>query len=61
MNILTDAGFTTDQANAIVNALVTGKNLHGEPNDDEPINIDDLPPEQKEALDRFNIAVAGDA
>lgn len=60
MNILTDAGFTSDEANAIVDALVKGKNLHGESNDSERINIDELPAEKKVALDRFNLAVAND-
>ncbi|WP_405093883.1 hypothetical protein OG767_14495 [Micromonospora sp. NBC_01392] len=60
-HILTDAGFTTDEADAIVKALVAGDNLHGDTNAAEPINIDDLPPEKKEALDRFNLAVAADA
>jgi hypothetical protein len=61
MNILTDAGFTTDEANAVVEALVQGKNLHGEPDDSEPITIEGLSAEKREALDRFNLAVAADA
>ncbi len=57
MNILTDAGFTHEEAEAIVEALVRGTDLH----DGSQIDIDALPPGKKEALDRFNVAVAADA
>ena len=61
LNILTDAGFTTEEANSIVEALLKGVDLHGDDANANRINIDDLPPSKKEALERFNMAVAGDA
>jgi hypothetical protein len=56
--LLTDAGFTTEEANSIVDALVQGTDLHS---DDHPIKIENLSTEKKEALERFNMAVAADA
>ena len=60
MNILTDAGFTTDEADAIVQALLKGVNLH-QSGSGGAVDIDALPPEKQEALERFNMAVAADA
>ena len=60
MNILTDAGFTTDEADAIVEGLVHGIDLHQDAQRTHSINIDELAPEKKEALERFNMAVAAD-
>ncbi|WP_328338583.1 hypothetical protein [Micromonospora sp. NBC_00421] len=59
-NILTDAGFTADEADAIVQGLVQGIDLHQDTQRTHSINIDELPPEKKEALERFNMAVAAD-
>ena len=58
LHLLTDAGFTTDEANSIVDALVKGVDLH---TDTHPIKIENLSDEKKEALERFNMAVAADA
>ena len=58
LHILTDAGFTTAEANLIVEALVKGVDLH---TDTHPVKIEELSAEKKEALERFNMAVAGDA
>ena len=60
-NILTDAGFTEDEVDAVVQGLIHGTDLHQETQDSGTINIDELPPEKKDALERFNMAVAGDA
>ena len=60
-NILTDAGFTADEADAIVQGLIQGIDLHQDTQRTHSINIDELSPEKKEALERFNMAVAGDA
>jgi hypothetical protein len=60
-NILTDAGFTADEADAIVQGLVQGIDLHQDQQGTHSFNIDELPPAKKEALERFNMAVAGDA
>jgi hypothetical protein len=60
-NILTDAGFTADEADAVVQGLLQGINLHQDKERTHSINIDELSPEKKEALERFNMAVAGDA
>ena len=57
-NILTDAGFTGDEADAIVQGLVQGIDLHQDTQQSHSINIDELPPGKKEALERFNMAVA---
>ncbi|WP_157408240.1 hypothetical protein [Actinoplanes sp. N902-109] len=61
LHILTDAGFTREEADAIVDALVKGTDLHGGPTDGSELNIDQLPPAKKDALERFNMAVAADA
>lgn len=61
MNILTDAGFTSDEADAIVQGLLHGIDLHQDKERTHSLNIDELPPEKKEALERFNMAVAADA
>lgn len=60
-NILTDAGFTPDEADAIVQGLLQGIDLHQDESRTHSIDIDDLPPEKKDALERFNMAGAGDA
>jgi ATP-dependent protease Clp ATPase subunit len=60
LNILTDAGFTADEANSIVEALVKGTDLHIAESNAHSINIDDLPAEKKEALERFTMATAAD-
>jgi hypothetical protein len=54
-DILTDAGFTAEEAEAVVQGLVQGIDLHR-----DPINIDELPPVKKDALERFTMAVAAD-
>ena len=59
-NILTDAGFTAAEADDIVKGLIKGVDLHQDSEKTHAVNIDDLSPEKKEALDRFNMAVAGD-
>ena len=61
LHILTDAGFTKEEADTIVESLVQGVDLHGEPTPESPIDIDNLPLSKKEALERFNMAVAADA
>ncbi|GAA2552690.1 hypothetical protein GCM10010435_23770 [Winogradskya consettensis] len=60
-HILTDAGFTSDEAEGVVQALLHGVNLHESSERTHSVNIDDLPDDKKEALERFNMAVAADA
>ena len=60
-HILTDAGFTADEADAVVQGLLQGIDLHQDEQRTHSINIDELPPEKKEALERFNVAVSADA
>jgi hypothetical protein len=60
-NILTDAGFTSDEADAIVQGLLKGTDLHQDEQRTQSVNIDELSPEKKDALERFNMAVAADA
>lgn len=60
LHILTDAGFTSQEADSIVDALIKGTDLHAEAAPSHPVNIDDLPTGKKEALERFNLAVAAD-
>lgn len=61
MHILTDAGFTADEADGIVQSLVHGIDLHQDHEEPGFVNIDELPVEKREALERFNKAVAADA
>ncbi|QLQ36693.1 hypothetical protein [Micromonospora robiginosa] len=61
MNILTDAGFTAAEADAVVRGLMQGVDLHQDRPGADAVNIDALSQEKREALDRFNLAVAGDA
>jgi hypothetical protein len=60
-HILTDAGFTPDEADSIVQALIEGTDLHQDEQKTHAVNIDDLSVEKKEALEHFNMAVAADA
>ncbi|MEU4570672.1 hypothetical protein [Micromonospora sp. NPDC023956] len=59
LNILTDAGFTTDEANRIVDRLVQGVDSRTDEGPDR-IDVESLPPEKQEALSRFTLAVAAD-
>ncbi|MEW2378487.1 hypothetical protein AB0883_20600 [Micromonospora sp. NPDC047812] len=60
LHILTDAGFTTDKANSIVNHLVKGVDTHDGRSETDRIDVEALPPEKKAAIDTFNVAVAAD-
>lgn len=60
MNILTDAGFTAAEADSIVRGLVHGVDLHQDEQQTHAVNIDELSAEKKDALERFNMAVAAD-
>jgi hypothetical protein len=61
LHILTDAGFTAAEADAVVRHLLAGVDLHdGDPETDR-IDVESLPPEKKEAMERFTMAVAADA
>lgn len=59
-NILTDAGFTPEEADDIVQGLLKGTDLHQDEARTHSVNIDELSPEKKKALERFNMAVAAD-
>lgn len=61
LHLLTDAGFTHDQANAVVRHLKAGVNLHDDSPETDRLDVESLPPEQRAALDRFTKAVAADA
>ncbi|MFI5835719.1 hypothetical protein ACIA5A_18775 [Micromonospora sp. NPDC051300] len=54
-------GFTAAEADAVVRGLVQGVDLHQDRPDADAVNIDERSPEKRAALDRFNLAVAGDA
>jgi len=60
-NILTDAGFTEGEVDMIIQGLVQGIDLHEDGAGAGAVNIDELSPVKKEALERFNMAVAADA
>ncbi|MFF5172789.1 hypothetical protein ACFY3U_09170 [Micromonospora sp. NPDC000089] len=60
LHILTEAGFTSEEANSIVDALLKGVDLHDGGAGPGSPDIDALSPEKKDALERFNIAVAAD-
>ena len=61
LHILTDAGFTAEEADSVVRHLVDGVDLHdGRPETDR-LDVEALPPAKKEALQAFTMAVAADA
>ncbi|MEU7931859.1 hypothetical protein [Micromonospora echinofusca] len=60
LHILTDAGFTTDEANSIVDHLLKGVGTHDGRAETDRIDVEALPPEKKAAIDKFNLAVAAD-
>ncbi|MEU6073328.1 hypothetical protein [Micromonospora sp. NPDC047074] len=60
LHILTDAGFTTDEADSIVEHLKNGVDTHDGRSETDRIDVESLPPEKKEAIDQFNLAVAAD-
>ena len=60
LDILTDAGFTREEANDIVDHLLKGVDEH-DPDGPDRIDVEALPPAKKEALTRFTMAVAADA
>lgn len=61
LHLLTDAGFTPEQADAVVRHLKAGVNLHDDRPETDRIDVESLPPEQRAAFDRFTKAVAADA
>ncbi len=61
LHILTDAGFTSAQADSVVRHLKAGVNLHDDRPETDRIDVESLPLEQRAALDRFTKAVATDA
>ncbi|MER7334865.1 MULTISPECIES: hypothetical protein [unclassified Micromonospora] len=60
LHILTDAGFTPDEANSVVDHLIKGVDTHDGKSETDRIDVEALPPEKKEAIDKFNMAVAAD-
>jgi hypothetical protein len=60
LNILTDAGFTTDEAESIVDHLVQGVDTHDERSETDRIDVEALPPEKRAAIERFTLATAAD-
>lgn len=60
LHILTDAGFTTDEANSVVEHLLAGTDEHDDDPATDRIPVESLPEGKREALERFNMAVAGD-
>ncbi|MEW2377164.1 hypothetical protein DER29_2375 [Micromonospora sp. M71_S20] len=60
LHILTDAGFTTDEANSIVDHLLKGVDTHDGRGETDRIDVEALPEEKKAAIDKFNLAVAAD-
>ena len=61
LQILTDAGFTAEEADSVVRHLKAGVNLHDDRPQTDRIDVEALPPEKKDAVDRFTKAVAADA
>lgn len=61
LHLLTDAGFTPDEANGIVKHLIQGVDLHDDAPETDRLDVEALPPEKKDAVQRFTLAVAGDA
>lgn len=61
LHILTDAGFSTAEADSVVRHLLAGVNLHDDRPETDRIDVEALPPEKKEAFERFSMAVAADA
>ncbi|WP_229402243.1 hypothetical protein [Micromonospora okii] len=60
LHILTDAGFTPDEAKSIVDHLIDGVDTHDDRSETNRIDVEALPPEKKAALEKFNLAVAAD-
>ena len=61
IEILTDAGFTRAEADSVVRHLLAGVDLHDDDPATDRIDVEALPPEKKEAVERFTMAVAADA
>ncbi|BCL15916.1 hypothetical protein [Micromonospora sagamiensis] len=59
MDILTDAGFTTDEAKRIVDRLIEGVDNRTDQGPDR-IDVESLSPEKQQALNQFTLAVAAD-
>lgn len=61
LHILTDAGFTAAEADAVARHLLAGVNLHDDRPETDRIDVEALPAEKKEAIEHFTMAVAADA
>ncbi|MFL6128384.1 MAG: hypothetical protein ACJ73E_04895 [Mycobacteriales bacterium] len=61
LHILTDAGFTAAEADSVVRHLLAGVDLHDDRAETDRLDIEALPAEKKEAIERFTMAVAADA
>jgi hypothetical protein len=61
LEILTDAGFTPAEADSVVRHLLAGVDEHDDRPETDRIDVEALPAEKKEALQRFTMAVAADA
>ena len=60
LHILTDAGFTEAESRSIVDHLIQGTDAHA-PSGPERIDVEGLPPGQREAYERFVEATTADA
>lgn len=61
LHILTDAGFSTAEAESVVRHLVAGVDEHDDRPETDRIDVESLPPEKQDAFQRFTMAVAADA
>ena len=57
-DILTDAGFTTDEAHSVAQHLLAGVDLHTDDEKTDPIDLEAMSPGRREAVQRFTMAVA---
>jgi hypothetical protein len=61
LDILTDAGFTAEEADSVVQHLLAGVDVHDGRSETDRIDVEALPQAKKEAIERFTMAVAADA
>ena len=60
MHILTDAGFTPEEADSVVQHLIDGVETHDDNSATNRIDVESLPAPKREAIQNFTLAVAAD-
>ena len=60
LHILTDAGFTPAEADSVVQHLINGVEVNDDNSSTNRIDVESLPPQKREAMEAFTLAVAAD-